>query len=88
MAVEALAAVVPAAGVAVPNPTAGPLTIWAGADVTQAEVLTLLGASVLKQQLAEPTPQVALDLSGLPAGVYLVRLATARGPQVVRVNKQ
>ena len=89
VAVEALAAgTAPAAGVAVPNPTAGPLTIWAGADVTQAEVLSVLGASVLRQQLAGPTPQVALDLSSLPAGVYLVRLATANGPQVVRVNKE
>ena len=88
VAVEALAGGTSAAGVAVPNPTAGPLTIWARANVTQAEVLNVLGASVLKQQLAAPTPQVALDLSGLPAGVYLVRLATANGPQVVRVNKQ
>lgn len=88
VAVGALANAAPAAGVAVPNPTAGPLTIWAGADVTQAEVLTVLGASVLKQPLAAPTPQVALDLSGLPAGVYLVRLTTAGGTQVVRVNKQ
>lgn len=88
VAIEALAGVAPAAGVAFPNPTAGPLTIWAGADVTQAEVLSVLGASVLKQQLAAPTPQVALDLSSLPAGVYLVRLVTASGAQVVRVNKQ
>ncbi|AMR26554.1 hypothetical protein A0257_05135 [Hymenobacter psoromatis] len=88
VAVGPLAGVAPAAGAAFPNPTAGPLTIWAGANVTQAEVLNVLGALVLKQQLAEPTPQVALDLSNLPAGVYLVRLATANGAQVVRVNKQ
>ncbi|WP_223650062.1 T9SS type A sorting domain-containing protein [Hymenobacter psoromatis] len=88
VSVEALAGGTSATGVAVPNPTTGLVTIWAGANVTQAEVLTVLGASVLRQQLAEPTPQVALDLSSLPAGVYLVRLATANGPQVVRVNKQ
>lgn len=88
VAVWAIAGVAPAASVAFPNPTAGPLTTWAGANVTQAEVLSVLGASVLKQQLAEPTPQIALDLSGLPDGVYLVRLVTASGAQVARVNRQ
>ncbi|QKG52671.1 T9SS type A sorting domain-containing protein [Hymenobacter sp. BRD67] len=73
-------------GTLAPNPTAGPLDVWA-AQVSQAEVLTILGVPVLTQQFSTPTQHTSLDLSSLPTGLYLVRLTTAQGQQVLRVTK-
>jgi hypothetical protein len=71
---------------AAPNPTNGPLDI-AAEGITQASVLNVLGGTMLTRQLAAPAAHISLDLSSLPAGVYLVRLTTVNGPQVVRVTR-
>jgi hypothetical protein len=71
---------------AAPNPTAGPLDVTA-TGITQATVLNALGSTVLVQQLAAPAERISLNLSSLPAGIYLVRLTTVNGPQVVRVTR-
>lgn len=73
---------------AAPNPTTGLLDVWAASDATQVDVINVLGANVQHQVLAAPAQRIPLDLRRLPAGIYYVRLATAQGPQVVRISKQ
>ena len=51
----------------------------------QAEVSNVLGASLLRQALRlSPAVPAALDLSGLPAGLYLLRLTDAQGHTALR----
>ena len=77
-----------AQAVAVPNPGTGQFEIWIpAAAVVATEVTTVVGTRVAAQAVAKPNGHLALDLSAQPAGVYLIRLQTATGTQVVRVIK-
>lgn len=74
--------------VAVPNPGTGQFEIWVpAAEVLATEVTTVVGTRVAAPTAATPAGHLALDLRTQPAGVYLVRLRTAAGTQVVRVIK-
>ena len=77
----------PAAGLAVavyPNPTAGRLTVEAvGARDVQAEVVDALGRRVLVTDAVPGAGRLAVDLGGVPAGVYVVRV-TAGGATASR----
>ncbi len=67
-----------------PNPTTGQLTIETdGLPLLGLEVLDLAG----RLQLQGASQQYRLDLSGLPTGTYLVRIATERGVTTRRVVK-
>jgi hypothetical protein len=74
-----------------PNPGAGRFELWTDAAPGQQLQLTVhsaLGAEVLRQQLTVDAQRPQLDLSQLPAGVYLVRVQTAAGQHTARVVKQ
>ncbi|UYZ63685.1 GEVED domain-containing protein [Hymenobacter weizhouensis] len=73
-----------------PNPTAdGHLTLRlpdpTAAGLYTATVETLHGAQVLTKALRlSPATDAALDLSALPAGVYVLRLRDAQGREAIR----
>ncbi len=70
-----------AAGVAVyPNPTRGAVTVDSRPDApaTAIEVQNAVGATVLRVARLQGTRQV-LDLSTLPAGLYVMHISTATG---------
>lgn len=74
---------------AVPNPSTGHFEIAvANTETTSAEVMTVVGARVSAPATPTAAGTLGFDLSAQPAGVYLVRLRTAAGVQVVRVIKQ
>lgn len=64
-----------------PNPTSGITTLSVAASEAElpVTVLNLQGQTVRKAVLPEGHNTVALDLGGLPAGVYLVRTQQADG---------
>jgi hypothetical protein len=73
---------------AVPNPSTGRFEIAvANAETTSAEVTTVVGARVLAPATPTAAGALSFDLSAQPAGVYLVRLRTATGTQMVRIVK-
>ncbi len=65
---------------AYPNPTSGEVTLVSEAPVLSVEVYDVRGALLLS-----PKPTSTLSLSGMPAGVYVVRVTTAGGVGVARV---
>ena len=65
-----------------PNPTTGPLTLR-GVSATEAEIYDTLGRRVRSVTLGTGS-EVPLDLSGLPAGVYVVRAGSMTTRVVVR----
>jgi hypothetical protein len=75
-----------------PNPTSGKLTIQAGvskAVVVNAELVDLVGKVVLKQTLTF-TPgdhSHSLNLSGMNDGMYILKLSSAEGSQLIRIVK-
>ncbi len=81
-----------------PNPTTGVVTISGASGAVVVE--NVLGEAVLGGNSTGTTPQppplpirsrgggVTLDLSGLPAGTYFVRVETAGGLQVRKVIKE
>lgn len=77
---------------AAPNPTDGQLSVTLStpeATTVRGTLSTVLGSSVLSfEQAIEAGLQVLpLDLSTLPAGVYLLRVETPQGRQTLRVSK-
>jgi hypothetical protein len=60
-----------------PNPATDLLTIQ-GSDIIETELLTLTGQSVKKSNLQQ------IELSALPAGIYLVKIKTTEGKLIVR----
>ncbi len=59
-----------------PNPTPGPLWVhWEGEKLLRVQVFNLQGKLLLQQS----PPAFPLDLSGLPAGTYVVRLLSPSG---------
>ncbi|MBK6901720.1 MAG: T9SS type A sorting domain-containing protein [Saprospirales bacterium] len=74
---------------ATPNPSSGPFLLNWNEDVKDARVLVqdLNGRTIL-EQAAGNGMQMEMNLSHLPAGLYLVRLSTAEQSAVCRVQKQ
>ena len=64
-----------------PNPTYG-IVIVKGENLRQAEVLNILGLRVATVQGKGETLQI--DISGLPAGIYFVRITDDKGRKCVR----
>ncbi len=60
-----------------PNPTFGAFTIHSSAEITQVVVMNLLGRVVLSQN--EPGTRQTLNISHLPAGVYIVNYRHSGG---------
>lgn len=75
-----------------PNPTSGRVTVQlvqATAQPAALQVLDALGREVYQQQLpAAATQEQTLDLQALPAGVYLVRVASASGVATRRLVRE
>ncbi|MGI4866057.1 MAG: PA14 domain-containing protein [Janthinobacterium lividum] len=75
-----------------PNPTTGRVTVQlvqANAQVATLQVFDALGRQVHQQPLrAATTQEQTLDLQALPAGVYLVRVASATGVATQRLVRE
>ncbi len=70
-----------------PNPTAGPVTV--GGAAGSVTVTNVLGAVVDASGYREPSSgSVELDLSRLPAGTYVARIATPGGIVVRNILKE
>ena len=76
-----------------PNPSAGPVAVTVSTDeatTVQGTVRNVLGAVV--QRFAQPVSAgaqaILLDLSGQPAGVYLLQVQSPQGIENLRVIKQ
>jgi len=68
-----------------PNPVGDLLNIQASFPMEHFEVLDTQGRSMLKGYLGAKPPSIAL--SGLPSGIYLLRLNTTQGSMVKRFVK-
>ena len=76
-----------------PNPTQGNVTLGLQAPKAtdlQVEVLSLTGRTLHTQRFhyTNGTLQVPLQLEGLAAGVYLIRIQTEWGPQLMRLVRE
>ncbi|MCF8258415.1 MAG: T9SS type A sorting domain-containing protein [Flavobacteriales bacterium] len=67
-----------------PNPTSGPLTITSTKPLLTVAVVDMLGR-VLLSEGGESSNTKAIDLSHLPAGIYVVHVETEAGRHVQRV---
>ena len=75
----------------VPNPGSGQFAVVLTGDLAltgPAVVRNLLGAEVLRVAVQTGETSAAFDLSGQPAGIYLVQVETAGGLRSLRVVKQ
>ena len=64
-----------------PNPTSGTIFIG-GEDLQQAEVYNILGQFILSEQ--NQSQSITLNLSGQPAGIYLVKITDKKGQKCVK----
>jgi hypothetical protein len=76
-----------------PNPSAGPIAITFNASEStpiQGAVMNIAGKEVLRftQSANVDSRTIMLDLSALPAGMYLLQVHTLQGLQTLRVVKQ
>ena len=77
-----------------PNPTAGVLNIAAdGADITAVELYNTMGKTVKNFNSTNTNPQssnqaIALDLTGLPSGIYYLTITTTQGLTTRKIVKQ
>ncbi|MBT8276808.1 MAG: T9SS type A sorting domain-containing protein [Bacteroidia bacterium] len=69
-----------------PNPTTDQLNISANETITNITIYNLLGQVVLQQ--TQDTSNVTLDVSQLPTGNYIARVATDSGSQNLKVVKR
>ena len=60
-----------------PNPATGTVTVRSAEQMTEIEVVDIVGASVLRQQASGLSAK--LDVKALPRGTYIVRIHTPRG---------
>ena len=65
-----------------PNPTSGKIQVALSEKATQCQIVDLMG-NVL-QETSSSSPNFDLDLSGLPSGMYLVKIQFADGRMVFR----
>jgi hypothetical protein len=71
-----------------PNPVTDQMTVFWSAEATQLWLFDINGRPLRQQTLAGASGSLALDLSSLPGGVYLLHLETPRGVQVRRIIKR
>lgn len=64
-----------------PNPTKGMITVT-GEDLQQAEVYNIMGQFMLSEQ--SQGQSITLNLSGQPAGIYLVKITDKKGNNCVK----
>ena len=55
-----------------PNPAQNELTISSTSNITHIAITNLLGQTIYKKEYNEP--QVKIDVSNLPSGIYLIRI--------------
>ena len=65
-----------------PNPTSGKIRIALLENATHCQIVGLMG-NVL-QETSPSSPDFELDLSGLPSGMYLIKLLMADGKSAYR----
>ncbi len=67
-----------------PNPVEGMLHIEASVDIEEVRIYSLDGR--LTRQAAHP--QSRIDMSGLPSGLYLLRIKAAGNEHIVKIVKK
>jgi len=74
-----------------PNPTTGELKIENGElKINNVEIFDVFGRKIegMKERRSEGVKEVVLDISGLSAGIYFVKIITEKGVAVKKVVKQ
>ncbi len=69
-----------------PNPANDQLHIITPNDESELHITTLSGQSILKQRLTQK--QTTISLSGIPAGIYMVRLLSDEGCTTMKLLKE
>ena len=69
-----------------PNPTTDILNVKAASDISSIEVMNILGQVILSENATSTTEQI--DMSGLRAGTYFVRINVENNNTVVQIVKQ
>jgi hypothetical protein len=72
---------------AYPNPTSGPLSITSAKPLLTVAVVDMLGRVLLAER-GESSNSKAIDLTHLPAGIYVVRVETEAGSWSQRVVRE
>lgn len=68
--------------IAGPNPTDGPLSVSSSAEIAGIRIYSLNGAMVLGKP-GNGTTDIDLDLSALPAGLYILEVQTSGAPSTI-----
>ncbi|WP_144958642.1 T9SS type A sorting domain-containing protein [Gillisia sp. Hel_I_86] len=70
-----------------PNPTSGPFQFATptGVTIQRVEVFDARGRMVMFKEYSEAALQYNMDLSGVQSAVYILKLFTSEGTDVVRV---
>ncbi|HLW38930.1 MAG TPA: T9SS type A sorting domain-containing protein, partial [Brumimicrobium sp.] len=69
-----------------PNPTQDVLNISYVEAIVQVEVYSISGQRVLSQEF--DAKDVRIDMTGLSAGTYMVKIATEKASQYVKVIRK
>lgn len=69
-----------------PNPVTDILKIISAAEISQLEITNALGERILQKEFASKTVEV--DMSGMAAGIYLVKLSANHAVKTFKVIKQ
>ena len=68
--------------IAGPNPTDGPLSVSSSSEIAGIRIYSLNGAMVLGKP-GNGTTDIDLDLSALPAGLYILEVQTSGAPSTI-----
>ncbi len=71
-----------------PNPVSDKLVVLGNAVSGRAEICDLLGRVWMTNEMKEGVTEKTIDLSGIPAGIYFLRINSGNNTDVLRIVKQ
>jgi len=86
--VEGVSAEEATAPAVTPNPASDVTTVTCGAPIREIEIYSIAGSRMAVHSFPGDSGEVTLDVSALPAGHYILRIATAGGSSVTRLIKR
>ncbi|TND09898.1 MAG: glycoside hydrolase family protein [Bacteroidetes bacterium] len=68
-----------------PNPSSGLVSILAGSGVNMLQLFDISGKEIIRRNYESPANEITLDLSGYPAGMYLLKVNDHTMQRLVRM---